>query len=156
MGWDWSFGHMPYGQLSGILATNLHSSARRHLQENVGRLTVECFNVVFSPRLHQSIGRYSLKRLISSLDVSFKNLVILLIIFDSKHTLLSGAQRLTRFSNAASTIMKVIYGIEVAEHDDHYIEVAETALNGMAKAAHPGAFLVDIFPSRSFKTFYHR
>ena len=44
--------------------------------------------------------------------------------------------------------MSVTYGIEVAEEEDHYITVAETALEGMAKAAHPGAFLVDIFPIR--------
>jgi len=44
--------------------------------------------------------------------------------------------------------MNVTYGIEIADgdEDDHYIVVAETALEGMAKAAHPGAFLVDIFP----------
>ncbi|KAI3616408.1 cytochrome p450 [Moniliophthora roreri] len=49
--------------------------------------------------------------------------------------------------NSASTIMNVTYGIEIADEDDHYITVAETALQGMAKAAHPGAFLVDIFPT---------
>lgn len=42
--------------------------------------------------------------------------------------------------------MNVTYGIQIADHDDTYITVAETALDGMAKAAHPCAFLVDIFP----------
>ncbi|KAJ3769540.1 cytochrome P450 [Lentinula raphanica] len=48
--------------------------------------------------------------------------------------------------NSASVIMNVVYGIELQDQDDHYITVAETALDGMAKAANPGAFLVDIFP----------
>jgi hypothetical protein len=52
-------------------------------------------------------------------------------------------------SNSASTIMNVTYGIEIADQDDRYITVAETALDGMAKAANPGAFLVDIFPIRT-------
>ncbi len=46
--------------------------------------------------------------------------------------------------------MNVTYGIEVSDEDDRYITVAEKALDGMAKAAHPGAFLVDIFPIRTF------
>lgn len=43
--------------------------------------------------------------------------------------------------------MGVVYGIEVSPKDDRYISVAETALDGMARAANPGAFLVDIIPS---------
>jgi hypothetical protein len=43
--------------------------------------------------------------------------------------------------------MGVVYGIEVSPQDDKYISVAEHALDGMARAANPGAFLVDIIPS---------
>jgi hypothetical protein len=43
--------------------------------------------------------------------------------------------------------MGVVYGIKVLPHDDSYISVAEEALDGMARAANPGAFLVDIIPS---------
>lgn len=43
--------------------------------------------------------------------------------------------------------MNVIYGIEIAPKADRYIDIAEKALEGMAKAAAPGAFLVDVFPS---------
>lgn len=50
-------------------------------------------------------------------------------------------------SNAASVIMGVVYGIKVSPQDDKYISVAETALDGMARAANPGAFLVDLIPS---------
>lgn len=46
--------------------------------------------------------------------------------------------------------MNVTYGIEIQDEDDHYITVAETALDGMAKAANPGAFFVDIFPICAF------
>jgi hypothetical protein len=40
--------------------------------------------------------------------------------------------------------MKVIYGLDVADENDRYITIAEQALDGMAKASSPGAFLVDI------------
>jgi|SRR6267154_2053791 len=46
--------------------------------------------------------------------------------------------------------MNVIYGIEIAPRGDKYIDIAEEALVGMAKAAAPGAFLVDIFPLRAY------
>ena len=53
--------------------------------------------------------------------------------------------------------MNVIYGIEISPKADRYIDIAEKALEGMAKAAAPGAFLVDVFPwcecySRSRRT----
>jgi len=49
--------------------------------------------------------------------------------------------------------MKLVYGIQIAERDDVYIEVAEQAVDGMAKAAVPGAFLVEILPIREFFSF---
>ncbi len=50
--------------------------------------------------------------------------------------------------------MNVTYGMEISDDDDDYIRVAQIALDGMAKAAHPGAFLVDIFPMReAFHTY---
>jgi len=52
----------------------------------------------------------------------------------------------TDFSNAANTIMRVVYGIAVSPQDDKYISVAEIALDGMARAANPGAFFVDFIP----------
>jgi hypothetical protein len=42
--------------------------------------------------------------------------------------------------------MKVVYGIDVAERNDVYVDIAEAAINGMAQAATPGAFLVEILP----------
>jgi len=42
--------------------------------------------------------------------------------------------------------MNVIYGIVISPKGDRYIDIAEKALEGMAKAAAPGAFLVDVFP----------
>ena len=42
--------------------------------------------------------------------------------------------------------MKIVYGIAVQESDDPYISIAEEALTGVAEAAIPGAFLVDMFP----------
>jgi len=43
-------------------------------------------------------------------------------------------------------IMGVVYGMRISPQDDEYISVAEKALDGMARAASPGAFLVDIIP----------
>jgi len=50
--------------------------------------------------------------------------------------------------NAAATIMKIVYGIEIADKcdEDRYVSVAEEALFAMAIAARPGAFLVDMLP----------
>ena len=42
--------------------------------------------------------------------------------------------------------MEIGYGITVQESDDPYISIAEVAMNGVAEAAIPGAFLVDFFP----------
>ena len=42
--------------------------------------------------------------------------------------------------------MKIVYGIDVQESDDPYISMAEVALSGVAEAAIPGAFWVDMFP----------
>jgi hypothetical protein len=49
--------------------------------------------------------------------------------------------------------MNVTYGIEIDDDKDRYMTVAEFALDGMAKAAHPGAFLVDIFPICAYGPF---
>ena len=46
--------------------------------------------------------------------------------------------------------MSITYGITIATKDDHYIAVAEEALDGMGKAATPGAFFVDFIPIRMF------
>lgn len=44
--------------------------------------------------------------------------------------------------------MGVTYGIPIASTEDRYITIAEKALDGMGKAASPGAFLVDLIPIR--------
>ena len=46
----------------------------------------------------------------------------------------------------AATIMKIGYGIAIQESDDPYVSIAEEALDGIAQAGIPGAFLVDLFP----------
>ena len=44
--------------------------------------------------------------------------------------------------------MKLTYGYTVKDKSDEYIKVAERAVNTFSAATAPGAFLVDIFPSR--------
>jgi len=46
--------------------------------------------------------------------------------------------------------MGVTYGIAINSTEDRYIAIAEKALEGMARAASPGAFLVDLIPVCSF------
>jgi hypothetical protein len=49
--------------------------------------------------------------------------------------------------------MNITYGLEIHHQGDRYVQVAETALDGMSKAAVPGAFFVDIFPICQSRTF---
>ena len=46
--------------------------------------------------------------------------------------------------------MKVVYGIELRDADHRYVKVAEDAMHAIAVAGVPGAFLVDILPTREF------
>jgi hypothetical protein len=50
------------------------------------------------------------------------------------------------FSNAASFIMNLTYGIHIAPREDRYVTIAEKALAGVSEAAKPGEFLVDLLP----------
>ncbi|KIK63931.1 hypothetical protein GYMLUDRAFT_161793 [Collybiopsis luxurians FD-317 M1] len=111
MGWDWSFGHMPYGPRWKMHRTMFH----RQFQSSV----VSGFWPIQLKEAHKLV-----RRMLHAPEDLINHL---------------------RF-NSASTIMNVTYGIEIRDEEDHYITVAETALDGMAKAANPGAFFVDIFP----------
>lgn len=51
-------------------------------------------------------------------------------------------------SLAASTIIKVTYGIDVQDSHDKYVHAAEEALNVAIAASLPGSFLVDVIPIR--------
>jgi hypothetical protein len=46
--------------------------------------------------------------------------------------------------------MSIAYGITIDPKDDYNILVAEKALDGMGKAAAPGAFFVDLIPIHMF------
>jgi hypothetical protein len=47
-------------------------------------------------------------------------------------------------------MMSIAYGITIDAKDDYNLLVAEKAIEGMAKAAAPGAFFVDFIPIRMF------
>ncbi|KAN0082680.1 Cytochrome P450 [Tylopilus felleus] len=110
MGWDWSFGHMPYGE-----------RWRKHRR---------MFERQFRPKTdtYWSLQRKEAHTLLRNIHDTPENLIEHL-----RH-------------NAAAVIMNVIYGIAISPKADRYIEIAEKALEGMAKAAAPGAFLVDVIP----------
>ncbi|EMD32418.1 hypothetical protein CERSUDRAFT_118759 [Gelatoporia subvermispora B] len=111
MGWDWSFGMMPFGE---------RWKQHRKLFDRQFRAS----NVSTFWPIQEDRTRDLLVRLLHSPENVIEHL---------RHV-------------AASTIMKIIYGIDVSPQDDHYITVAEQALAAMAKAAAPGAFLVDFLP----------
>ncbi|KAI1794923.1 cytochrome P450 [Ganoderma leucocontextum] len=46
----------------------------------------------------------------------------------------------------AASMLKTVYGIDVAEHGDTIIEVIDTAMEGVAVGLTPGAFLVEYLP----------
>ena len=43
-------------------------------------------------------------------------------------------------------MIELIYGFNLERDGDFYIQVANEAMAGLARAAAPGAFLVDSFP----------
>jgi hypothetical protein len=42
----------------------------------------------------------------------------------------------------------IVYGYSVKEENDPFLPVVEAAMNGFSKSLEPGAFLVDMIPSR--------
>ncbi|KAJ7596548.1 cytochrome P450 [Mycena floridula] len=115
MGWDWSFGHMRYGER--------WKNHRRMFHKQFQASNVSMFLPIQLKEAHKL-----LRRLLKEPNDLINHL---------------------RF-NSGSIIMNVTYGIEIADCDDSYIIVAEKALDGMAKASVPGAFLVDLFPALTY------
>ncbi|KAG5722656.1 O-methylsterigmatocystin oxidoreductase [Termitomyces sp. T112] len=111
MGWDWTFGHMPYGERWKAHRRMFH----RQFQQSVAPI-------------HWPTQCKEAHALLRSLLESPEELIEHL-----RH-------------NAASVIMNVTYGIQIAPKNDRYIEIAEKALAGMAEAANPGAFFVEFLP----------
>ncbi|KAG6888048.1 hypothetical protein C0995_010909 [Termitomyces sp. Mi166 len=114
MGWDWTFGHMPYGERWKAHRRMFH----RQFQQSVAPV-------------HWPTQRKEAHSLLRSL-------------LDSPQELIEHLRH-----NAASVIMNVTYGIQIAPKNDRYIEIAEKALAGMAEAANPGAFFVEFLPFRA-------
>ena len=46
----------------------------------------------------------------------------------------------------AATIIRITYGIEIEDYDDPNVAAAELAVQHIADAGTPGAFMVDILP----------
>ena len=57
---------------------------------------------------------------------------------------------MTRFSVFGSAIIRITYGLEVADKDDRYVQMAEEAIPGFNAAFMPGKYLVETFPSLRF------
>ncbi|KAF8811261.1 cytochrome P450 [Phlegmacium glaucopus] len=111
MGWDFSFGHMRYGDRWKAHRRMFH----RQFQQSVAP--------VYWP-IQRREAHALLRRLLQTPDD---------LVYHLRH-------------NAAAVIMGISYGITIAPKDDHHIAVAEIAMDGMGKAASPGAFFVDFIP----------
>ena len=63
----------------------------------------------------------------------------------------SSASVLDRSPFASATggvILKITYGYDVQGSNDPLVNIAEAAVRGFSEASVPGAWLVDIFPTR--------
>ncbi|OCH85657.1 cytochrome P450, partial [Obba rivulosa] len=114
MGWDWSFGMIPFGE-----------RWKRHRK-------------LFDRQLRAS----NVSTFWSIQEDRTRSLLVCLLNSPENLAIPSHMNR----NITASTIMKIIYGIDILPQDDHYITVAEEALAMMAKAAASRAFLVDFLP----------
>lgn len=46
----------------------------------------------------------------------------------------------------AATVVKIVYGMDIDDMDDEYVQLAEMTMQGLAKGHIPGAFWVEYFP----------
>ena len=56
----------------------------------------------------------------------------------------------THPSVTGALIMDITYGLDIKSHEDKFLQSAEQAIRLGERVMVPGAFLVDIFPIRSF------
>ncbi|KAF8965476.1 cytochrome P450 [Flammula alnicola] len=113
MGWDFSFGHMRYGDRWKKHRRIFHSQFQQSVAPTYWPIQRREAHALLRRLLHSP----------ENLDYHLRH-------------------------NAAAVIMGVTYGIKIAATQDRYITIAEKALEGMGQAASPGAFLVDLIPSR--------
>ena len=53
---------------------------------------------------------------------------------------------LISLSTLADTIIKIVYGVDVRDMNDHMVIYVENLLASIAAAGNPGTYLVDDFP----------
>lgn len=81
MGWDWSFGHMRYGE--SLWEPKYRNSRSCDYQVSAGRTIVRCSIASSNSRSHQFIGLFNSSRRTNSYATSWITLTISFIIFDS-------------------------------------------------------------------------
>ena len=68
-------------------------------------------------------------------------------IVSTYHGLRHGPPDIARnYSVLAATILKIAYGIDIDDENHEIIRMIDAALEGLAQAFVPGAFLVDVLP----------
>jgi hypothetical protein len=147
MGWDWSFGHMPYGLCKALYSLRNQLIREQGKEWKVHRrMFYRQFQQSAVPT-HWPVQRTEVHALLRRMLHSPQDLIEHLrqYIFPGINFV---SLRSSSFvgSNAASFIMNLTYGIHIAPENDRYITMAEAALAGMSEAAKPGAFLVDFLP----------
>lgn len=69
---------------------------------------------------------------------------------DAAHPAFVGAVTDACRSMFAASIMRIVYGLDVADEDDQYIQTAEEAIGGFNLAFLPGKYIAETFPIMRF------
>lgn len=140
MGWDFSFAHMVYG--------DRWKKHRRVFHHQFQPSIAPSYYPIQTREAHGLLRRFL--RSPDTLDYNLRQSVFFRFYLILKFCCwLYSVDR-----NAASLVMKVTYGIQIADTNDAYVAIAGKALEGAAMATSPGAFLVDFIPFRECSIFH--
>ena len=132
MGWEWVTASLPYGN-----KWRLH---RRVLQQYFRPEASQGYLSVQKNKTHQL-----LRQLLDAPEHFAGHLKTWVWHYVYDEILRDGRIR----SLSASTIMEILYGIDITSEHDPYIQVAEKAITMGANSLFPGAALCNIIPSRT-------
>lgn len=136
MGWDWAFAMMRYG--------DRWKEHRRMFDSRFKDSHISSYWPIIKQTTHAL-----LIDLMDNPENLHKHLQLyvphIITIYQSHR-----GRLMDMISASGSTIMKVMYGIDVKRVGDPYLPVASEAFRLLCEAASPGAYLVDTFPIRTF------
>jgi hypothetical protein len=56
----------------------------------------------------------------------------------------------------AETIMEIVYGYPVKDHQDKFLKIVATAMHAFSQCGQAGKFYVEVFPFCEFSLFRYR